>query len=365
MTTAAKKDDVYVGLDCGRRDYVISPELVDPRATRRLGDDLRGALPRGGRPAGAHRDLRRPRGAAGAARGDRPPHPPFPEDRPARFRVARRAARDGARRLREPAVRALPGASRRAPPGRVRARSAPASKPSSIREGSRCRSSAASRRRRRRASSRSRSPGAGGLEEHRRGTVREALFMKYPSLRAPAANFLYATPEAIEARRDELARSEAGRAPGKRRGDEGRQGARRPEGELRVPRGAAEARVPLRAHRGSRRPALAHARARPVADRRGGGARGDAGPPQDRGRRARVQRDDPRAVGLAPRRERLLVRVGVRDGAPRKAGGGERPVARRGSGGGRLDRSVAVIGPCHSEERRTRNLGPDPSRSLS
>ena len=47
---------------------------------------------------------------------------------------------------------------------------------------------------------------AGGLEEHRRGTVREALFMKYPSLRAPAANFLYATPEAIEARRDELAR---------------------------------------------------------------------------------------------------------------------------------------------------------------
>jgi transcription elongation GreA/GreB family factor len=36
--------------------------------------------------------------------------------------------------------------------------------------------------------------------------VREALFMKYPSLRAPAANFLYATPESIETRRDELAR---------------------------------------------------------------------------------------------------------------------------------------------------------------
>ena len=47
---------------------------------------------------------------------------------------------------------------------------------------------------------------AGGLEEHRRGTVREALFMKFPTLRAPAANFLYATPESIEARRDELAR---------------------------------------------------------------------------------------------------------------------------------------------------------------
>ena len=28
MTTTTKKDDVSVGLDCGRRDYVISPELV-------------------------------------------------------------------------------------------------------------------------------------------------------------------------------------------------------------------------------------------------------------------------------------------------------------------------------------------------
>src|SRR5439155_11719907 len=39
----------------------------------------------------------------------------------------------------------------------------------------------------------------------RRGTVREALLMKFPALRAPAANFLYATPEAIDARRAELA----------------------------------------------------------------------------------------------------------------------------------------------------------------
>jgi transcription elongation GreA/GreB family factor len=46
---------------------------------------------------------------------------------------------------------------------------------------------------------------AGGLEEHRRGTVREALLMKYPGLRAPAANLLYATPEAIDAKRAELA----------------------------------------------------------------------------------------------------------------------------------------------------------------
>jgi transcription elongation GreA/GreB family factor len=46
---------------------------------------------------------------------------------------------------------------------------------------------------------------AGGLEEHRRGTVREALLMKYPGLRAPAANWVYGTPEAIDAKRAELA----------------------------------------------------------------------------------------------------------------------------------------------------------------
>ncbi len=45
---------------------------------------------------------------------------------------------------------------------------------------------------------------AGGLEEHRRATVREALLMKFPGLRAPEANLLYATPEAIKARRNEL-----------------------------------------------------------------------------------------------------------------------------------------------------------------
>jgi transcription elongation factor GreA len=46
---------------------------------------------------------------------------------------------------------------------------------------------------------------AGGLEEHRRSTVREALLMRFPALRAPAVKFLYATPEAIEARKSELA----------------------------------------------------------------------------------------------------------------------------------------------------------------
>lgn len=43
-----------------------------------------------------------------------------------------------------------------------------------------------------------------GLEEHRRATVREALFMKFPELRAPAREYLYATGEAIEAKRKEL-----------------------------------------------------------------------------------------------------------------------------------------------------------------
>jgi transcription elongation GreA/GreB family factor len=44
-----------------------------------------------------------------------------------------------------------------------------------------------------------------GLEEHRRATVREALLMKFPELRAPAREYLYATAGAIEARRQELA----------------------------------------------------------------------------------------------------------------------------------------------------------------
>ena len=43
-----------------------------------------------------------------------------------------------------------------------------------------------------------------GLEEHRRATVREALFMKFPELRAPAREYLYATAASIEARRQEM-----------------------------------------------------------------------------------------------------------------------------------------------------------------
>ena len=47
---------------------------------------------------------------------------------------------------------------------------------------------------------------AGGLEDHRRALVKEALLMKFPELRAPAREYLYATPEAIEAHRQELQR---------------------------------------------------------------------------------------------------------------------------------------------------------------
>ncbi|HEY4229399.1 MAG TPA: GreA/GreB family elongation factor, partial [Thermoanaerobaculia bacterium] len=43
-----------------------------------------------------------------------------------------------------------------------------------------------------------------GLEEHRRATVREALLMKFPELRAPAREYLYSTSESIEAKRQEL-----------------------------------------------------------------------------------------------------------------------------------------------------------------
>jgi transcription elongation GreA/GreB family factor len=44
------------------------------------------------------------------------------------------------------------------------------------------------------------------LEEHRRSVVKEALLMTFPGLRAPAREYLYATAEAIETRRGELAR---------------------------------------------------------------------------------------------------------------------------------------------------------------
>jgi transcription elongation GreA/GreB family factor len=47
---------------------------------------------------------------------------------------------------------------------------------------------------------------AGGLEDHRRAVVKEALLMKFPELRAPAREYLYATAEAIESRREEMVR---------------------------------------------------------------------------------------------------------------------------------------------------------------
>ena len=43
-----------------------------------------------------------------------------------------------------------------------------------------------------------------GLEEHRRATVREALLMKFPELRAPVREYLYTTAESIEAKRQEV-----------------------------------------------------------------------------------------------------------------------------------------------------------------
>jgi transcription elongation GreA/GreB family factor len=45
---------------------------------------------------------------------------------------------------------------------------------------------------------------AGNLEDHRRIVVKEALLMRYPSLRAPAREWIYGTPEAIAERRREL-----------------------------------------------------------------------------------------------------------------------------------------------------------------
>ena len=153
---------------------------------------------------------------------------------------------------------------------------------------------------------------AGGLEEHRAGLVREALLMKFPALRAPAREYLYATPEAIEARRAGARAPEAGRAARQRRGDARGQGARRPDGELRVSRRAAEARVPLGADRVALRRAFALAGARSRPDRRLGGAGRDAGRRCGSRSGRRAPGDDPGPLGLAPGGGDLLLRVGVR-----------------------------------------------------
>ena len=50
--------------------------------------------------------------------------------------------------------------------------------------------------------------------------------MKFPELRAPAREYLYATPEAIEARRQELQRLKSVDLPEQRAGDAHGQGAR-------------------------------------------------------------------------------------------------------------------------------------------
>ena len=158
-----------------------------------------------------------------------------------------------------------------------------------------------------------------GLEEHRRATVREALLMKFPELRAPAREYLYATAESIEARRQEVIHLKSGRAAGQRRCDEDGQGARRPARELRVPRRAAEARVPLGAHRDDRRRAVALAGARPDEDRRVGSARRHARALARRRDRRRAGRDDPRALGLEARGRDLLLPVRVRRAPARLA----------------------------------------------
>ena len=106
-----------------------------------------------------------------------------------------------------------------------------------------------------------------GLEEHRRATVREALLMKFPELRAPGARVPLRDRGLDRGAAPGDAAPEAGRASGQRRGHEDGEGARRPPRELRVPRRAAEARVPLGAHRHPRRRALADPHPRSDADR--------------------------------------------------------------------------------------------------
>ena len=142
-----------------------------------------------------------------------------------------------------------------------------------------------------------------GLEEHRRATVREALLMKFPELRAPAREYLYATAAAIEARRQELLHLKQVELPAnaqamktaKEHGD------LRENFEYHAARQKHEylsARIAT-----TRRRALPHAGARPVEDRCDGGARGHARPAARR-RRRRARRRDSRTLGLQARESR-------------------------------------------------------------
>ena len=97
---------------------------------------------------------------------------------------------------------------------------------------------------------------------------------------------------------------EAGGAARQRRGDAGGERPWRPDGEFRVPRGQAETRVPVGAHRGAVRRAVALAGARALPHRDLGSAGRDPGDAARAGDGSRASGDDPGPLGLATRRRR-------------------------------------------------------------
>jgi hypothetical protein len=138
-------------------------------------------------------------------------------------------------------------------------------------------------------------PGCFGLESTGGPGLRGALI----SSRAARAGGTLHDGRADEANAKAPA-AQAGRPAGQRRGDAGGQGARRPLRELRVPRGAPEARIPLGADRVAGRRAVADAHPGCLQDRRLPGAGGHAGAHAGRLRR-RARFHDPRTLGLQAR----------------------------------------------------------------
>src|SRR5262249_14377595 len=102
--------------------------------------------------------------------------------------------------------------------------------------------------------------------------------------------------------------------------------------ELRVSRGAPEARVPLGADRGPGRRAIPGAAARPVARGRFGGSRGHPRSAEGSRPGRRAERHDSRTLGLEAGGVRLLLPVRFRAGSPGLPSGRPRDALGRSDG---------------------------------
>ena len=85
---------------------------------------------------------------------------------------------------------------------------------------------------------------APGLEQYQREALKNAIHLRFPELRQEAEQPLYATPEAIVAKKDELRQSARGGDPRQPQGHRGGARPRRPARELRVQERPPAPRVP-------------------------------------------------------------------------------------------------------------------------